>query len=180
MPDATPDLPAVPGTIPFVHNVDTAPAYWWLDILWVILVHGDDTGGRYSLMHEALPKGSGAPPHKHTWSDEHFYILEGDLTFLVGDETRTAGKGDFVFVPRNTRHAFRVDSETAAFLNGYTPAGLEMAVAEMAMPAPTRTIPPKGATPPPAMTPELMRRYGMDNVPGPNPLAAGSGTEGST
>lgn len=172
MTDATLDLPAVPGWIPFVHNVDTAPAYWWLDILWVILVHGDDTGGRYSLMDEALPKGSGAPPHKHTWSDEHFYILEGDLTFLVGDEIRKGVKGDFVFVPRNTCHAFRVDNETAAFLNGYTPAGLERAVAELAMPAPTRTIPPKGAAPPPVMTPDLMRRYGMDNVTGPNPLAA--------
>ena len=46
MTDATPDLPAVPGSIPFVHNVDTAPAFWWLDILWVILVKGEDTGGR--------------------------------------------------------------------------------------------------------------------------------------
>jgi hypothetical protein len=82
------DLLAVSGSMPFVHNVDAAPAYWWLDILWVILVKGEDTGGRYSLMYEALPKGSGAPPHKHTWSDEHFYILEGDLTFLVGDEVR--------------------------------------------------------------------------------------------
>lgn len=124
------------------------------------------------LLFEALPKGSGAPPHKHTWSDEHFYILEGEVTFLVDDEIREGRKGDFVFVPRNTRHAFRVDSETAAFLNGYAPAGLELTVAELAMPAPFRTIPPKNATPPPPMTPELMRRYGMDNVPGPNPLEA--------
>lgn len=171
MADPTPDLPTVPGSLPLIRNLDTAPAYWWLDILWVILVHGEDTGGRYSLMYEALPRGSGAPPHKHTWSDEHFYVIEGGLTFLVGEEIRTAGKGDFVFVPRNTRHAFRVDSETAAFLNGYSPSGLELAVAELAVPAPSRTIPPKGATPPPAMTPELMRRYGMDNLPGPNPLA---------
>ena len=128
-------------------------------------------GGRYSLMYEALPKGSGAPPHKHTWSDEHFDILGGALTFLVDDEIRTAAKGDFVFMPRNTRHAFRVDSDTAAFLNGYTPSGLEMAVAELAMPALRRTIPPKGATPLPQMTPERMRRYGMDNVPSPNSLA---------
>lgn len=170
MTHATPRLPAVPGSISFVHSVDTAPAYWWLDILWIILVKGEDTGGRYSLMYEALPKASGAPPHKHTWSDEHFYILDGTISFLVGDEITTAGKGDFVFVPRNTRHAFRVDSETAAFLNGYTPAGLELAVAELALPAPLRTLPPKGATPPPSMTPELMRRYGMDHVPGPNPL----------
>lgn len=170
MNDATPVLPAVPGSIPFVHNVDTAPAYWWLDILWVMLVRGEDTGGRYSLMYEELPKGSGAPPHKHTWSDEHFYMLEGEVSFLVGTEIKHGVKGDFVFVPRNTRHAFRVESETAAFLNGYTPAGLELAIEEMAMPAPSRTIPPKGATPPPNMNPEQYRRYGMDNAPGDDPL----------
>lgn len=159
MTDLTPELPAVPGSIPFVHNVDSAPAYWWLDILWIILVKGDDTGGRYSLMYEALPKGSGAPPHKHTWSDEHFYILEGEITFLIDN------------APQYTRHAFRVDSQTAAFLNGYTPSGLELAVLELALPAPSRTIPPHGATPPPSMTPELMRRYGMENLQRPNPLA---------
>ena len=171
MTDLTPDLPAVPGSIPFVLNVDTAPAYWWLDILWIILAKGEDAGGRYSLMYEALPNGSGAPPHKHTWSDEHFYILDGEITFLIGDEIKTCRKGDFLFVPRNTRHAFRVDSEIAAVLNGYAPSGLELAVAELALPAPSRSIPPKHATPPPSMTPELMRRYGMDNLQGPNPLA---------
>lgn len=170
MTDATPDLPAIPGARAFTRRMKEAPAYWWLDILWVILVHGDDTGDRYSLLHETLPRGAGAPPHKHGWSDEHFTMLEGTCTFLLGEEIRTAGPGDFVWVPRGTRHAFRVDSEVAVFLNGYTPAGLERAVAEMAMPAPRRTLPPPGATPPPAMTPELMRRYGMEHVPGPNPL----------
>ena len=95
------------------------------------------------------------------------------MSFLVGEGVRTGRAGDFVWVPRNTRHAFRVESGTAMFLNGYTPAGLEQAVIDQAMPAPSRTIPPPGATPPPAMTPALMRRYGMDNVPGPNPLPLG-------
>ena len=175
MAHTTNDQPPVPGSTPFVHGVETGPAYWWLDILWVILASGEDTGGRYSLMYEALPQGAGAPPHLHTWSDEHFYILEGEVTFLVGDETRRGKPGDFVFVPRHTRHAFRVDSPTAAFLNGYTPAGLELAVAELAMPAPTRAIPPKGVTPPPAMTEEQYRRYGMVALPGPNPLAPDAG-----
>lgn len=58
-------------------------------------------------MYEALSKDSGTPPHKHTWSDEHFYVLDGELTFLVGADIRPGRKGDFVFVPRNTRHAFR-------------------------------------------------------------------------
>lgn len=169
MTGAASDLPEIAGSIPLLHRLSSAPAYWWLDILWIVLVSGEETGGRYSLMHETLPVGAGAPPHRHTWSDEHFYILEGEVTFLVGDKIRKGAPGDFVFVPRNTRHAFRIDRQ-AVFLNGYTPSGLERAVMELAMPAPRRTLPPKAATPPPELTPEQYRRYGMDNLPGPNPL----------
>jgi quercetin dioxygenase-like cupin family protein len=129
-------------------------------------IDGKDTGGRYSLMHETLPKGSGAPPHKHTWSNEHFYILGGEITFLVGNDIFIGQKGDFVFVQHNTRHAFRVDSETAVFLNGYTPAGLNAAVIDLAMPAPERVIPPKGATPLLNLSPEQYRRYGMEGRTG--------------
>ena len=173
MTDQTPDLPAIPGSIPFIHNVETAPAYWWLDILWIILVRGEDTGGRYSLMHQSMPKGAGAPPHKHTWSDEHFYILSGDISFLVGEGMIEGHTGDFVWVPRNTRHAFRVNSDTAVILNGYTPSGLEQSVIAHGLPAPSRTIPPKGATAPPNPSAADMRLYGMDNSPGPNPFAKG-------
>lgn len=162
--------PPLPGAEAFQHDVDSGPAYWWLDILWVILADANDTGGRFSLMYELLPKGSGPGPHTHTWSDETYYILDGEVSFLVGDEIRVARAGDFLVVPRATRHAFRVDSETAAFLNGYTPASLELAVAELALPAPRREIPPKGATPLPQMTPEQLRRYGMAVIPGPDPL----------
>jgi hypothetical protein len=49
-------------------------------------------------------------------------MLDGETMFLVGDEVKTARTGDFVVVPRDTRHAFRVDGETARFLNGYKPA----------------------------------------------------------
>jgi quercetin dioxygenase-like cupin family protein len=158
------------GSEPFIHNVDSAPAYWWLDDLWIVLAEAKDTGGRFSMMQELLPKGSGPGPHKHTWSDETFYMLDGEITFLIGDEIKTARTGDFMMVPRNTRHAFRVDSETASFLNGYTPASLEAALVELAMPATDRVLPPKGTSPTIKMTPELLSRYGMDMLPGPNPL----------
>ena len=173
MTDHTPDVPALQGMMPFVHNVDEAPAYWWQDILWVILVNGDNTGGRYSLMHQTMPKHAGAPPHKHTWSDEHFYILSGDITFLVGEDMIEGHAGDFVWIPRNTRHAFRVDSDEAVILNGYTPSGLEQSIIAKGMPATTRTIPPKDVTSPPAPTAAEMRLWGMDGAPGPNPFAKG-------
>jgi hypothetical protein len=124
-------------------------------------------------MEEVASKGSGPGPHKHTWSDETYYIMDGEITFLVGDEIKTARTGDYVMVPRNTRHAFRVESETVRFLNGYTPASLEAYVVEWAMPATERVVPPKGVSPTMAFlatNPELLSRYGMDILPGPDPL----------
>jgi quercetin dioxygenase-like cupin family protein len=162
--------PPMPGSEPFFNNVDSAPAFWWLDDLWIVLAEAKDTGGRFSMMRELLPKGSGPGPHKHTWSDETFYMLDGEISFLVGDEIKTGRTGDFIMIPRNMRHAFRVDSETASFLNGYTPASLEAALVEHAMPANERVLPPKGTSPMIKMTPELLSRYGMDMLSGPDPL----------
>ena len=163
-------LPPMRGSELFIHNVDSAPAYWWLDTLWIVLAEAKDTGGRFSMMEELARKDSGPGPHKHTWSDETFYMLDGEITFLIGDEIKTARTGDFLMVPRNTRHAFRVISETARFLNSYTPASLEAALVEFATPANERVLPLKNASAIIKMTPELLSRYGMDMLPGPDPL----------
>jgi len=163
-------LSPMPGAEAFIHNVDNAPAYWMQDILWIILADSKQTGGRWSMMEQLLPQGSGPPPHKHTWSDETFYLLDGELTFLIGEDMRTARKGDFIMVPRDTRHGFRVDSHTARFLNGYTPASMEALVAELGKPALERVLPPKGPTPSGMMTPEQLARYGLQWLPGPDPL----------
>ena len=168
--DSPAAFPPLPGSEPLIRNMDAAPAYWLVDVLWVVLADGRDTGGRFSMMEQLLPRGSGPGPHKHTWSDETFYMLDGEITLLVGDEIRTARKGDFIMVPRSTRHAFRVDSGTARFLNGYTPASMEALIVELATPAAERVLPRKGAVAPPAMNPDLLQRYGMDVLPGPDPL----------
>ena len=165
-----PPLPPLPGSAPFIRNADTAPAYWMADVLWMVLADGSDTGGRFSMMEQVLPKGSGPGPHKHTWSDETFYMLDGEITLLIGDEIRAARRGDFVMVPRDTPHAFRVDSDTARFLNGYTPASMEALVIERAARATERVLPPKGMGPPPVMGSVLPGRYGLDALPGPDPL----------
>ena len=168
--DLQPDLPPLAGSELVLRSAETAPAYWLVDVLWLVLADGRDTGGRFSLMEQLLPQGSGPGPHKHTWSDETFYMLDGQITLLVGEEIRVARKGDFVMVPRDTRHAFRVDSPTARFLNGYTPASMEALITELATPATARTLPPPGAAPQPRMAPGSLRRYGMDVLPGPDPL----------
>jgi len=165
-----PVFPA-PGSTPFVKTRDDAPAYWAEDILWIALASGDDTGGRWSMLEEVCPKGSGAPPHLHAWSDETFYVIDGAVTFLIEGRTTTVGIGAFVVVPRGTVHGFCVDSDQARILNSYRPASWETAVVALAEPAVSRTVPPAGRPHPDrTQATQLMKAFGMTPVPGPDPL----------
>ena len=140
MPDVD-ALRPIAGAKSFVRPVDQAAAYQMQGILWVMLADREDTGGRWSMMEQLMPMGAGPPPHKHLWCDETFYILDGEITFLHGDRIETAGKGAFVSIARGIRHAFRVDSDTARILNGYTPASMEAMVAELGRARTTRACP---------------------------------------
>lgn len=136
-----------------------------------MLADAEDTGGRWSMMEQVMPRGAG-PPHKHLWSDETFYILYGTMTFLVTDEIRMAGTGAFVMIGRNMRHAFRVDSDTARILNGYTPASMEAMIPELGKRTDQRTLPMPGPVATGGQMPdELLTCYGLVWIDEPDPLA---------
>jgi quercetin dioxygenase-like cupin family protein len=64
--------------------------------------------------------------HEHADEDDAFYILSGELTFLLGDERVAAPPGTFVLVPPGVRHGFRNDgSEPVRILNIHAPAGFD-------------------------------------------------------
>ena len=118
--------PFVPG-VAFHRDRDTAPAYWMLDLLWLVLADGRETGGAYSVMEQLMPQGSGPPiPHIHP-IDEWFYVIEGELTLKLGEQTIAGRAGNFVWIPRGTVHLFTVTSQLCRALNGYTPAGFDEA-----------------------------------------------------
>lgn len=50
--------------------------------------------------------------HKHLFHTEHVYVLDGEGELLLGDKTLLIKKGDIVFIPKNTIHAFKVTSVT--------------------------------------------------------------------
>lgn len=173
MPDHH-QLPAIPGAASFIHAAADAPAYHMQGILWTMLADHEATGGRWSMMEQLMPMGAGPPPHRHLWSDETFYILDGAITFLLGGDIRTATTGAFISIARNTRHAFRVDSATARILNGYTPASMEAMIAGLGRRTDSRTLPSPGPSMPPGrpqMPEELLARYGLDWLDEPDPLA---------
>jgi hypothetical protein len=56
------------------------------------------------------------PPLHRRNEDERYRVLEGELTFYVGDQVVRAGAGDVVVAPRGVRRTFRVESEWARWL----------------------------------------------------------------
>ena len=66
----------------------------------------------------------GPDPHVHREHVDAFYVLQGELTFLVGpdQERRLVGPGGMVAVPANVVHAFANESDAdAAWLNMHAP-----------------------------------------------------------
>ncbi len=73
---------------------------------------------------EVAPHGYNTPPsHIHHAHEEGFYVLEGELEFVVGTEHFRAGQGSFVMVPIGVAHTFSNPTEKPArFLATLTPA----------------------------------------------------------
>ncbi|HZY68632.1 MAG TPA: cupin domain-containing protein [Devosia sp.] len=113
---------------------------------YTILVSGEQTGGRYTLIDMYVPAG-GPPPHRHDF-EEMFYILEGELDITFRGQTHRVGPGQSINIPANAPHVFRVASATPArFLCLCLPAGQEEFFKLAGELLPTRTSPPTPPTP---------------------------------
>ncbi len=160
---------------PFESSKNSAPAYWLTNILWTLLASGAQTNDVFSLMEQLCPKDSGPPPHFHD-QDESIYIIDGEITFLLGEQEQKGESGSLLFIPRATVHSFRVDSETARILNWYNPAGFEKTIVELGESAPERALPPKDHQTPLDLqrAKQLFAEVGMHLVDAPDKLRGNS------
>ena len=76
---------------------------WVLGVFVTLKVQSEEI----SLYEVIGPPEAGPPPNIHYQQDEAFYVLEGVLSFLRGDETIEAGPGSLVWIPRGTLHTFK-------------------------------------------------------------------------
>jgi len=76
------------------------------------------------------PRRSGPGAHAHPDEDDAFYVLEGELVFVVEGDEIVAGPGTFLLVPPGVEHDFanRMD-DVARFLNIHAPAGFDLRLA---------------------------------------------------
>ena len=133
------------------------------------LATGEDTNGKYALWEAVVPPGGGPPPHVHSREEEGFYVLEGEITFLISDKRLVAGAGTFANMPVGTLHSFKNESNRPAkMLISVAPAGLEKMFFEVGQP-----VPVGGMTAPPPTQEEIEKfltvapRYGIEiRLPG--------------
>ena len=90
-------------------TVGAAPA------LVTLLADVSTTGGVLSGARTRLGVGAdGAAPHYHTGSSEMFFMLDGKLEVLAGEEIVTVSEGDMLVVPPLITHAFRAAVDSPA------------------------------------------------------------------
>ena len=66
-----------------------------------------ETAGSVMMFEEVAPGNTETPLHTHEDSDEVAYVLSGEITFKIGDETTVGGPGTCAFMPRGLAHAWK-------------------------------------------------------------------------
>jgi quercetin dioxygenase-like cupin family protein len=123
---------------------------------------GCETADGIMMFEETLPPGTASLYHLHHDSDEVAWVLDGEITFKIGETMTDGGPGTCAFMPRNVAHAWKnTGDRTCRVLFLYTPAGAGGYIEAMA---------DRGASPMTlAERDEFCARYGWE-ILGPNPL----------
>jgi mannose-6-phosphate isomerase-like protein (cupin superfamily) len=130
---------------------------WFFGMLAEVRASAADTAGQYTLVEVTAPPGLEAPLHVHYTEDEGFYVLDGNVTIVSGDETVELAAGQHAFGP----HSFTVGPDGARMLWVLTPGGFENLIEAASVPAEAPTVPPPSVLPPENVA-EIIRRHGNE------------------
>ena len=109
---------------------------------YTILVTGEDTAGKYTLIDMYVPPGGGPPPHRHDF-EEMFTVLDGEVLVTFRGETLVARAGETINVPANAPHSFTNAAATPSrLLCMCAPSGQEEFFTLVGQPVATRTQAP--------------------------------------
>ena len=122
------------------------------------VVPSDTSGSLLVIEHRNLLADAGPALHLHLSQEEWFYVMEGEVRFLVGDRHVQLSVGDSFLAPRRIPHTFSAVGSPAHMLIAFTPADkMEQYFIDAA------------AHPSLAATADFMNRYDMQWI-GPSPF----------
>lgn len=140
-------------------------AFWFLSTLIEMKATAENTGGVFSLFEELHPPGYETPMHIHRNEEEAFYVVEGEATFTVGEETISAKPGTFLYGPRDIQHKYKVEgSMPLKLLIMLLPAGGEQFFIESSVPADEFKLPPDTLAPDMGKLIAAAQKYGIEIV----------------
>ena len=98
-----------------------------------VILGSTESDGVLAMVEHTAPAGwPGHPLHRHD-RDEGYHVLDGELTFQVGQELVRRRGGELAFVKRGVHHAFaNLSGADARMLLVCTPAGFERYFQRMA------------------------------------------------
>jgi quercetin dioxygenase-like cupin family protein len=143
-------------TKPFVSNIQKNPYLHTGAHLFSFLATGEQTQGKFGLMHVIIRRGFEPPAHTHTRENEAYYLLAGEMEFVVGGEKYKLAKGDFIYLPKDISHSWICITETAQVLIWVEPAGIEQFFIDQSEPISEFKLPEAPTAPPP---PEFMNQF---------------------
>jgi quercetin dioxygenase-like cupin family protein len=109
---------------------------------YTILLKGEDTAGRYTLIDMHVPPGGGPPPHRHDF-EEMFHVLEGEIEVTFRGAKSVVRAGETINVPANAPHSFtNASAQPARLLCVCSPPGQEEFFEAVGVPVGSRTAPP--------------------------------------
>lgn len=163
-----------PGRVATIRAAGDAPATWALGSLFERLVTAGHTGGLLDAAIVTQPPGLAPPEHVHTREAEAWFVLDGTLTYRAGDQLVDLAGGDFIYLPRDVPHAFRITGgRPARYLALAVPGHVLDLYSEVGTRAPERRLPDGGIPPADiARWLELAPAYGLRVVGPPIPEPA--------
>lgn len=87
-----------------------------LNILMKFHAFPSETMDKFCLVECLVPVGAGAPPNRHAGETEAFYVLDGQVGFMVDGTDILAGPGDHIAIPDGAVHAFQAVGDRPARL----------------------------------------------------------------
>lgn len=156
-----------------LHRAGSGPGTWAMGSLFEHLVGAGQTNGRLGMSLVTQPPGTATPLHRHTQEAEALFVLEGRISYRVGEDVHELEDGAFLYLPQGLPHAFRVRGERPArFLSLTVPGGLMGLYDEVGVPAEEMRLPGDDG---PSMPEEVARwnevgpRYGLEVIGPPIP-----------